>query len=89
MDLLSQYESLSEDDEISFRNPSGGEERCSPEEVLKDNQPHSVYLITYSQADLRLVPTRQAFTDLVLEAVHENNATEVQWVCAKEKHRSG
>lgn len=80
---------LSEDDEMSFRNASGGKERSSPEEVLKENQPRSVYLITYSQADLRLVPTRQAFPDLVLEAVRENNATEVQWVCAQEKHRSG
>ena len=85
MDLLSQYESLSEDDE----NCGAEVESSSEDDGLKLNQPRSVYLITYSQADLSVVPNRQAFADLVLEAVNNNHASEVHWVCAKERHKSG
>ena len=48
-----------------------------------------MYLTTYSQADLRAIPTRQAFADVVLEAVKATDASEVQWVCAQESHRAG
>jgi len=48
-----------------------------------------VHLITYSQADLRAIPTRQAFADVVLEAVKATDASEVQWVCAQESHGAG
>ena len=83
MDLLSQYES-SEDNETCDVDDSPGADR-----VLKEIQPRTVYLITYSQADLRAIPTRQAFADVVLEAVKVTDASEVQWVCAQESHRAG
>jgi len=83
MDLLSQYES-SEDNETCDVDDSPGADKG-----LKENQPRTVYLITYSQADLRAIPTRQAFADVVLEAVKATDASEVQWVCAQESHRAG
>ena len=40
----------------------------------------------YSQADIRAIPTRQAFAYKVLEAVRATHASEVQWVVAQERH---
>ena len=52
-----------------------------------------IYLITYSQADLSLVPTREAFSALVLDwfkNAHPCSATTVlQWVCCREPHVNG
>ena len=72
-DLLFQYES-SEDNETC-----GGKDSPAAEKVLKENQPRTVYLITYSQADIRVIPTRQAFEDKVLnlEALRATDAFEV------------
>jgi len=52
MDLLSQYES-SED-----KKTCGGKDSLGADEVLKENQPRAVHLITYSQADMRAIPPR-------------------------------
>ena len=65
------------------------EDSLGEEKVLKENQSRTVYLITYSQADVRAIPARQAFADKVLEAVRATHASQVQWVCAQERHRSG
>ena len=88
MDLLSQYESVSENEKNSL-DPSEVEKSSSDDERLKENQLRRVYLITYSQADLTVVPTRLVFADLVLEAVTATRETPLQWVCAQERHRSG
>ena len=49
-----------------------------------------VYLITYSQANLEIVPTREVFAPIILDAfdnaVPESNAAEIQWVCSQESH---
>jgi len=52
MDLLFQYES-SED-----KKTCGGKDSLGADEVLKENQPRAVHLITYSQADMRAIPPR-------------------------------
>ena len=50
----------------------------------------SVYMITYSQADLVIVPTRQAFSDIVVHAfTSQTPATPIQWVCCQETHENG
>ena len=52
-----------------------------------------VYLITYSQANLEIVPTREAFAHIILDAfdtaVPELNATVIHWVCSQESHADG
>ena len=56
-------------------------ERVASLATLNSRQVRFVYLITYSQADLDLVPTREEFSSIVLEVV--------QWACSKEEHRDG
>ena len=52
-----------------------------------------VYLITYSQANLEIVPTREVFAPIILDAfdnaVPESSAAEIQWVCSQESHADG
>jgi hypothetical protein len=49
-----------------------------------------VYLITYSQADLSLVPERESFALLVIHAFQNADPllayNILQWVCSKEHH---
>ena len=49
-----------------------------------------VYLITYSRADISLVPTRETFAMLILHAFENGDPSSpcnvVQWVCSKEPH---
>jgi len=50
-----------------------------------------VYLVTYSQADVSLFPTRRAFAEAVcgsFTSSHEGNYI-VQWSCCREQHRCG
>ena len=50
----------------------------------------SVYMLTYSQANMELVPNSVAFKDLVLDAFKQNGkASIVRWVCSTEKHQDG
>lgn len=50
----------------------------------------SVYLITYSQADLDIAPTRQAFADMVINTfINKTPATPIQWTCSQEYHQDG
>ena len=48
MDLLSQYKSSKDN------KTCGGKDSPGAEKVFRENQPHTVYLIVYSQADIRL-----------------------------------
>ena len=77
MELLSQYVS------------SGSQSESSLDE-LQPAKVRSVYLITYSQADLSIFPDRQSFADAVCEAVLncEGPKTKViQWTCCQENHK--
>ena len=52
----------------------------------------SVYLVTYSQANMSIVPNREQFADIVVEAFDEtgtgtNKVT--QWVYSQEPHADG
>ena len=50
-----------------------------------------VYLVTYSQANLGIVPDRETFAALVKEAFTETNHQTVikHWVCSQEQHADG
>ena len=77
MELLSQYVSSSSQSETS-------------DDELQPAKVRSVYLITYSQADLSIFPNRQLFADAVCEAVLncEGSKTKViQWTCCQENHK--
>ena len=57
-----------------------------------DFQPssRSVYLITYSRADLEIVPNREKFVAIVKEAFQNNGkAVIVRWTCSQEHHQDG
>ena len=62
-------------------------------ESLSCRQVRSVYLITYSQANLELVPTRDEFARIVLDSFANSDPctrSEVShWVCSQEQHSSG
>lgn len=60
---------------------------------LTANQARRTYLVTYSQADLEKVPTRERFADLVVDAFLEGGekqkAKPLHWACCQEEHADG
>ena len=57
-------------------------------DTLRDHRARTVYLVTYSQADIEKVENRKVFTDIVTGAFNQNklfNFAEY-WCCAKERH---
>ena len=62
-------------------------------ESLSSRDVRGVYLITYSQANLEIVPTREAFAPFILDAldnaVPESNAAVIHWVCSQESRADG
>ena len=58
-------------------------------DFLRDHQARTVYLVTFSQADVEKVGYRKAFANIVTGAFNQNklfNCVE-HWCCAKERHR--
>ena len=81
MELLSQYTSNS-----SSESPDSSDKDSETAKV------RSVYLLTYSRADLRIFPERKSFADAVCEAVlncEGPKAKIVQWSCCQERHKKG
>ena len=52
-------------------------------DTLRDHRARTVYLVTYSQADIEKVENRKVFADIVTGAFNQNK----YWCCAKERHR--
>ena len=72
-----------------IRNYSSNEDSNLGEETeLTKRQLRSVYLITYSQADMTIFPTRQSFADAVIEGFDSPALKVEQWVCCKEQHQT-
>ena len=74
MDLIQNYAS-----EESFTEVSND---CE----LKHRQLRSVYLVTYSQADLEKFPSRAIFAQTVANFFTSTNVKVVQWACSMEEH---
>jgi len=74
MDLIQNYAS-----EESFTEVSND---CE----LKPRQLRSVYLVTYSQADLEKFPSRAIFAETVANFFTSTNVKVVQWACSMEEH---
>ena len=52
----------------------------------------SIYLVTYSQANLEIVPSRTDFATLVKDAFENtggHNTLVQQWCCCREEHQDG
>ena len=73
MDLLQCYNSSSS---------SSPEDDC-----LTEREFRSVYLVTYSQADMAKFPTREVFARALVESFSTGTAKVVRWVCCRERHR--
>ena len=58
---------------------------------LKDNGTRLTFLVTYSQADLNRVPSKQVFADLVVKAFKETGGASqpLHWACCQETHADG
>ena len=81
MEFLSQYES----------SPSNESSDESSEEHVNATV-RSVYLVTYSQADLHIFPDRESFAEAVCEAVTNCKGSKcgiIQWSCCQETHKNG
>ena len=60
------------------------------EECLTEKEFQSVYLVTYSQADISKYPAREVFARAMVQSFSTSTAKVVQWVCCREKkHRKG
>ena len=57
--------------------------------ALDPRQLRSVYLITYSQADVTRFATRDSFANAVLRAFDPTPARVVQYACSRESHADG
>ena len=77
MELLQAYNS---DD-----STSSGDSDC--DKSLTKNDIRSVYLITYSQADLLKFPSRNDFAEAVVRSFASVTANIVQWCCCRERHK--
>lgn len=75
MDLLQSY---------NINSSSSPEDEC-----LTEREFRSVYLVTYSQADMAKFPTREVFARAIVESFSTGTAEVVQWVCCREMHRKG
>ena len=54
---------------------------------LRNRQQSTIYLITYSRADLSKVPTRQLFAEIVVKAFEQLDVAKVaHWVVSQENH---
>ena len=83
MDLLKSYES----NESSSEEPG----KSLSEDSLLRSDLRSVYLVTYSQADITKFPTRENFASAVVYAFSQlqGKGRVVQWCCCREKHKNG
>ena len=59
------------------------------ENSLKTSATRSVYLITYSQADLQKFTCRADFAKAVVQSFSQGNCNVMHWCCSLEEHSSG
>ena len=58
---------------------------------MEPREQRRAFLITYSQADIRKVPSCLRFSEIILEAFNSASYSRriVQWACCKEEHADG
>ena len=74
-------------------NGNSRDNEAASKRDLSSRQLHSVYLITYSQADTEIVSSRDSFAVIVLDSFQnadpQSQSQVVQWVCSEESHKEG
>ena len=78
MAFLKQYNSDSELSDAEIKDIDGKSTRVC----------RTVYLVTYSQADKSIFPTRSDFAQAVVKSFSHSKARIEQWCCAEEIHKS-
>lgn len=76
---------IDSDDESSIDAATG--EVNITENELQPRQVRSVYLITYSQANLEKFQTRESFARAVIKEFESSKVRVLQWVCCLENHK--
>ena len=94
MEFLKAYSSESESEfgqeECDDSETLSSTERSeSPVRDLNESAVRQVYLVTYTQADLKKFPTRRCFAEAVIRLFHGTNANVLHWVCCREVHKNG
>ena len=94
MEFLKAYSSESESElgqeECDDSETLSSTERSeSPVRDLNESAVRQVYLVTYTQADLKKFPTRRCFAEAVIRSFHGTNANVLHWVCCREVHKNG
>ncbi len=89
--VISSEESEDNTDHVSIENSQGSVQ--SGDHHLSAREVRSVYLITYSQANVDIVATREELSRIVLDSFSNadpcSHSQVVQWVCSQESHRDG
>ena len=94
MEFLKAYSSESESEfgqeECDDSETLSSTERSeSPVRDLNESAVRQVYLVMYTQADLKKFPTRRCFAEAVIRSFHGTNANVLHWVCCREVHKNG
>ena len=80
MDLLKSY--------CSDESSSESSENSIVDESLQRNELRSVYLVTYSQANIEKFASRHDFAHAVVQAFSRGSAKVVHWCCCREQHQT-
>lgn len=93
MEFLQEYGDFAEtgddEEEIEVQANSRVSEANTENACLRDDAVRQVYLVTYSQANLDMFPTRRSFAEAVVCSFSGTTANVLQWVCCREPHIHG
>ncbi|KAJ7375250.1 hypothetical protein OS493_001995 [Desmophyllum pertusum] len=93
MEFLQEYGDFAEtgddEEEIEVQANSRVSEANTENSCLRDDAVRQVYLVTYSQANLDMFPTRRSFAEAVVCSFSGTTANVLQWVCCREPHIHG
>ena len=78
MEFLKQYNRPSELSDADIKDIDGKNTRVC----------HTVYLVTYSQADKTIFPTHNDFAQAVVKSFSHGKARIEQWCCVEERQKS-
>ena len=66
-----------------------GNETISEDSGVAPLATRSVYLVTYSQANLEKFPSRNDFAKAIIASFTQGSAQVLQWCCSVENHSDG
>ena len=72
----------------SIENVTSIKQRMGDKDI-NPSASRSVYLVSYSQADMDKMPNRTDFAKAVVESFTQRSCKVIQWCCSLEDHTSG